>query len=86
MIYAQGVKYSSLTLLSFVLLLNSTMTFGLESTSLSTSAVRVRGTKEIKLFLDKFHAYGHVELDTARIYCNGDTELVSLDFDLGQEP
>ncbi|KAG0208633.1 hypothetical protein BGX28_000441 [Mortierella sp. GBA30] len=58
-----------------------TMTFGLESTSAATSAVRVRGTENIQPFLDTFGAYGHIELDTARIYCNGDTEEA-----LGQLP
>ncbi|KAG0204121.1 hypothetical protein BGX28_003844 [Mortierella sp. GBA30] len=58
-----------------------TMTFGLESTNLVTSAVRVQGNEKIKPFLDTFQAYGHVELDTARLYGNGDTEEV-----LGQLP
>ncbi|KAF9092852.1 hypothetical protein BGX23_003885 [Mortierella sp. AD031] len=52
-----------------------TMTFGLESTVAETSSVRIRGIDNIKPFLDTFHKYGHTELDTARVYCGGDTEL-----------
>ncbi|KAF9922372.1 hypothetical protein FBU30_007483 [Linnemannia zychae] len=51
-----------------------TMTFGLENTSAETSSVRIRGIDNIKPFLDTFHKYGHTELDTARVYCGGDTE------------
>ncbi|KAF9122040.1 hypothetical protein BGW39_010075 [Mortierella sp. 14UC] len=51
-----------------------TMTFGLESTVAQTSSVRIRGIDNIKPFLDTFHKYGHAELDTARVYCGGDTE------------
>ncbi|KAK3842459.1 MAG: Aldo/keto reductase [Linnemannia gamsii] len=53
-----------------------TMTFGLDSTSGQTSVVRVRGPANVGPFLDTFHAHGHIEIDTARIYCNGDTETV----------
>ncbi|KAF9117919.1 hypothetical protein BGW39_001668 [Mortierella sp. 14UC] len=53
-----------------------TMTFGLEGTSAETSVVRVRGVKNVAPFLETFHTHGHIEIDTARIYCNGDTETV----------
>ncbi|KAF9116043.1 hypothetical protein BGW39_002841 [Mortierella sp. 14UC] len=53
-----------------------TMTFGLEGTSAETSVVRVRGVENVAPFLETFHSHGHVEIDTARIYCNGDTETV----------
>ncbi|KAF9101629.1 hypothetical protein BGX27_011396 [Mortierella sp. AM989] len=53
-----------------------TMTFGTESSSASLTTVRVRGAENVKSFLDNFHAHGHIELDTARIYGNGDTETV----------
>ncbi|KAF8960742.1 hypothetical protein BGZ46_001503 [Entomortierella lignicola] len=53
----------------------STMTFGLESTNAETSAVRVRGIENVKPFLDTLKAYGYDEVDTARAYGNGDTEL-----------
>ncbi|KAF9176698.1 hypothetical protein BGZ50_009812, partial [Haplosporangium sp. Z 11] len=53
-----------------------TMTMGLEKSNTATSTVRVRGAENVKPFLDTFHAHGHVELDTARLYCNGDTEEV----------
>jgi aflatoxin B1 aldehyde reductase len=52
------------------------MTFGLETTDFETSVVRVRGAQNIKPFFDAFKAHGHEEVDTARIYGNGDTELV----------
>ncbi|KAF9198797.1 hypothetical protein BGZ49_000279 [Haplosporangium sp. Z 27] len=52
-----------------------TMTFGLDSSDPTTTTVRVRGVENIKPFLTSFHAHGHNELDTARLYCNGDTEV-----------
>ncbi|KAG0316043.1 hypothetical protein BGZ97_007516 [Linnemannia gamsii] len=52
------------------------MTFGLESTDARTSAVRVRGVDAVAPFLTTFNAHGHTEVDTARIYSNGDTETV----------
>ncbi|KAI1315392.1 Aflatoxin B1 aldehyde reductase member 2 [Mortierella claussenii] len=57
------------------------MTFGLETTKFETSVVRVRGVQNIKPFFDAFKAHGHEEVDTARLYGNGDTELA-----LGQLP
>ncbi|KAG0202404.1 hypothetical protein BGX28_005065 [Mortierella sp. GBA30] len=57
------------------------MTFGLEESKTETSFVRVRGVEQIQPFLDTFHSHGHVEIDTARMYCNGDTEKA-----LGQLP
>ncbi|KAG0091120.1 hypothetical protein BGZ93_008987 [Podila epicladia] len=51
-----------------------TMTLGLETTDSSRTTVRVKGLDNIKTFLDTFHKFGHTELDTARIYCLGDTE------------
>ncbi|KAF9972852.1 hypothetical protein BGZ73_003949 [Actinomortierella ambigua] len=59
-----------------------TMTFGLERSSLSTSVVRVHGTENVRPFLDIFKAKGHIELDTARMYGNGDTEEVLGTLDL----
>ncbi|ORZ09371.1 Aldo/keto reductase [Lobosporangium transversale] len=58
-----------------------TMTFGLEGSDAAATTVRVRGSENIKAYLDEFHAHGHVELDTARVYCGGDTEIA-----LGQLP
>ena len=52
------------------------MTFGLESTDAATSSVRVRGVDNIKPFLEMFKSRGHHEVDTARVYCGGDTETV----------
>ncbi|KAI1288956.1 hypothetical protein EDD11_009488 [Mortierella claussenii] len=52
------------------------MTFGLDRTDVQSSTVRVREAENVKPFLDTFFAHGHIELDTARIYCNGDTEEV----------
>ncbi|KAG0048731.1 hypothetical protein BGZ83_006334 [Gryganskiella cystojenkinii] len=52
------------------------MTFGLEETKGEGSVIRVRGTEAVRPFLETFAAYGHVEIDTARIYGHGDTEIV----------
>lgn len=57
------------------------MTFGLEGSNATIYPVRIQGPKNVKPFLDTFHKYGHVELDTARIYCNGDTEKVNICID-----
>ncbi|KAF9316372.1 hypothetical protein BG003_002055 [Podila horticola] len=51
-----------------------TMTFGLETTNTSLTAVRVQGAENIRPFLNTFRGYGHTEIDTARIYGNGETE------------
>lgn len=53
-----------------------TMTFGLEKTSTDTSLVRIRGVDNVAPFLTTFHAHGHIEVDTARLYGNGDTETL----------
>lgn len=50
------------------------MTFGLETTNTSLTAVRVQGAENIRPFLNTFRGYGHTEIDTARIYGNGETE------------
>ncbi|KAG0090187.1 hypothetical protein BGZ93_006687 [Podila epicladia] len=50
------------------------MTFGHETTSTSLTAVRVQGAENIQPFLATFRGYGHTEIDTARIYGNGETE------------
>ncbi|KAF9301484.1 hypothetical protein BGZ74_006642 [Mortierella antarctica] len=50
------------------------MTFGHETTSTSLTAVRVQGAENIQPFLATFRSYGHTEIDTARIYGNGETE------------
>jgi len=52
------------------------MTFGLETTDLATSTVRIRGTENIRPFIETFKSYGHIEIDTARVYGNGETEQV----------
>ncbi|KAF9944805.1 Aflatoxin B1 aldehyde reductase member 2 [Mortierella alpina] len=57
------------------------MTFGLESTDPASTACRVFGSKNVGPLLEMFHSYGHVEIDSARLYCGGDTEQV-----LGQLP
>ncbi|KAF9921270.1 hypothetical protein FBU30_008728 [Linnemannia zychae] len=68
------IKATSLTNVPRVIL--GTMTFGLEHSTSETSVVRVHGAQNVAPFLDVFHAHGHIEIDTARIYCNGDTETV----------
>ncbi|KAG0042253.1 Aflatoxin B1 aldehyde reductase member 2, partial [Gryganskiella cystojenkinii] len=50
------------------------MTFGLDTTDTTTSAVRTRGVENIRPILEVFKKHGHVEIDTARAYGNGDTE------------
>ncbi|KAF9157166.1 hypothetical protein BGX21_008598 [Mortierella sp. AD011] len=52
-----------------------TMTFGLEVKN-NLNLIRVCGAENVKPFLDLFHSYGHVEIDTARIYGSGTTEQV----------
>ncbi|KAJ3081345.1 hypothetical protein HK102_002404, partial [Quaeritorhiza haematococci] len=37
---------------------------------------RIQDLPTIRKILDTFHAHGHKELDTARMYCNGNTEEV----------
>ncbi|KAG0359650.1 Aldo/keto reductase [Gamsiella multidivaricata] len=53
-----------------------TMTFGLEETPTESTVIRVRGKKKVGEFLEMLHAYGHIEIDTARVYGQGDTEKV----------
>ncbi|KAI8596153.1 hypothetical protein EDD21DRAFT_422949 [Dissophora ornata] len=57
-----------------------TMTFGLENTTVEGTVVRVRGAENVGQFVDKFHSFGHIEIDTARIYGSGDSELVGHRF------
>jgi len=52
------------------------MTFGLETTSADTSACKVRGPAAVEPFLTTLAAHGHKEVDTARFYGNGDSEIV----------
>ncbi|KAG0001654.1 hypothetical protein BGZ80_006141 [Entomortierella chlamydospora] len=52
-----------------------TMTFGLEIKN-NLNLIRVCGAENVKPFLDLFNSYGHVEIDTARIYGSGTTEQV----------
>ncbi|KAK3814666.1 MAG: Aldo/keto reductase [Linnemannia elongata] len=52
------------------------MTFGLDTTDASTSACKVRGAAAVTPFLTTFHSHGHIEVDTARFYGNGDCEVV----------
>ena len=53
------------------------MTFGLEGTSADTT-VKVKGVEAVRPFLELFQAHGHVEVDTARVYGNGDSEVASF--------
>ncbi|KAF9546905.1 hypothetical protein EC957_009070 [Mortierella hygrophila] len=52
------------------------MTFGLDTTDASTSAVKVRGPAAVAPFLTTFHSHGYTEVDTARFYGSGDCETV----------
>lgn len=47
-----------------------TMTFG----NSSASSARVTDKDEVQKLLKVFQSYGHNELDTARVYCDGTTE------------
>ncbi|KAG0205342.1 hypothetical protein BGX28_003050 [Mortierella sp. GBA30] len=51
------------------------MTFGQHGKGEMTT-VKVVGVEAVKPFLETFHSFGHVEVDTARIYGNGDSETV----------
>ncbi|KAF9398177.1 hypothetical protein BGZ94_006083, partial [Podila epigama] len=53
-----------------------TQSFALETTNPATSDFRVQGAKATKPFLDLLESFGVLELDTARVYCDGDTEIV----------
>ncbi|KAG0066061.1 hypothetical protein BGZ92_005408 [Podila epicladia] len=53
-----------------------TQSFALETTNPATSDYRVQGAKNTKPFLDLLESFGVLELDTARVYCDGDTETV----------
>ncbi|KAG0338327.1 hypothetical protein BG005_003815, partial [Podila minutissima] len=55
---------------------NHSWSFALETTNPATSDYRVQGAKNTKPFLDLLESFGVLELDTARVYCDGDTEMV----------
>ncbi|KAF8906055.1 Aldo/keto reductase [Gymnopilus junonius] len=46
------------------------MTFGEQG----TEGARVYDIKDVEAILDAFHAHGHSEIDTARVYCSGTSE------------
>jgi aryl-alcohol dehydrogenase-like predicted oxidoreductase len=56
----------------------STMTFGLDTTDMTASAVRTRGVENIRPILEVFRKHGHVDIDTARRYGHGETEKVGM--------
>ncbi|KAF9964965.1 hypothetical protein BGZ70_005674 [Mortierella alpina] len=53
-----------------------TQSFALETTDPKQSDFRVQGAENLKPFLDCLESFGVLELDTARVYCGGDTETV----------
>ncbi|GJJ77660.1 aflatoxin B1 aldehyde reductase [Entomortierella parvispora] len=53
-----------------------TQSFALETTDPTKSDFRVQGAENFKPFLSCLERYGVRELDTARVYCEGDTETV----------
>ncbi|KAF9187021.1 hypothetical protein BGZ51_001594 [Haplosporangium sp. Z 767] len=53
-----------------------TQSFALKTTDPETSDFRVQGAENVKPFLDCLESFGVLELDTARVYCEGDTETV----------
>ncbi|CAO3569603.1 unnamed protein product [Mortierella alpina] len=54
----------------------STQSFALETTDPAQSDFRIQGAENLKPFLDCLESFGVLELDTARVYCGGDTETV----------
>ncbi|KAF9579273.1 hypothetical protein BGW38_004530 [Lunasporangiospora selenospora] len=59
----------------------STQNFALETTDPTQSDFRVQGAENIVPYLNLLESFNVHELDTARVYCEGDTETV-----LGQVP
>ncbi|KAG0245256.1 hypothetical protein BGW41_002725 [Actinomortierella wolfii] len=55
------------------------MTFGLETSDISQTAVRIQGAPAVKKFLDVFKSHGHDEIDTARMYTDSEAVLGQLD-------
>ncbi|KAG0230053.1 hypothetical protein BGW41_002641, partial [Actinomortierella wolfii] len=53
-----------------------TQSFALETTSPKTADYRVQSAAKTAPFLDCLASFGLHELDTARVYCGGDTETV----------
>ncbi|KAF9991704.1 Aflatoxin B1 aldehyde reductase member 2, partial [Entomortierella chlamydospora] len=53
-----------------------TQSFALTTTNSKVSDFRVQGAENVKPFLDCLESFGVLELDTARVYCEGDTETV----------
>ncbi|KAF8965167.1 hypothetical protein BGZ46_000642 [Entomortierella lignicola] len=53
-----------------------TQSFALKTSNPEVSDFRVQGAENVKPFLDCLESFGVLELDTARIYCEGDTETV----------
>ncbi|ORZ12142.1 NADP-dependent oxidoreductase domain-containing protein [Lobosporangium transversale] len=51
-----------------------TQSFALHTTDPKTADFRVQGPENLKPFLDLLETFGVLELDTARVYCGGDTE------------
>ncbi|KAF9947853.1 hypothetical protein BGZ72_010222 [Mortierella alpina] len=53
-----------------------TQSFALNTTDPTQADFRVQGAENMKPFLDCLESFGVLELDTARVYCGGDTETV----------
>ncbi|KAG0212334.1 hypothetical protein BGX28_006478 [Mortierella sp. GBA30] len=53
-----------------------TQSFALNTTDPTHSDFRAQGPENLKPFLDCLESFGVLELDTARVYCEGDTETV----------
>ncbi|KAI1295053.1 hypothetical protein EDD11_008045 [Mortierella claussenii] len=53
-----------------------TQSFALKTTDPKSSDFRVQGPENMKPFLDLLETFNVLELDTARVYCEGDTETV----------
>ncbi|KAF9159231.1 hypothetical protein DFQ26_006775 [Actinomortierella ambigua] len=54
------------------------MTFGLETSDLATTAVRLRGVHEVQPLIELFLSYGHSHIDSARIYTDSEAVLAQV--------
>lgn len=57
-----------------------TMTYGLPNPKPNAQLPRVTSLQEITNSLNEFYSHGYNILDTARMYCGGDTETVIFSF------
>ncbi|KAF9978215.1 hypothetical protein BGZ73_003396 [Actinomortierella ambigua] len=51
------------------------MTFGLETTDLASTAVRLRGVNEVQPLVELFLSHGHTHIDSAQLYTDSEAVL-----------